>query len=56
MFSLLIELIIFVSAACSFVKMISCGLNPNFVLNVCANVFLHSIITLIANFSSIKVC
>ena len=38
---------------CSFVKM-TYYLNPNLVLNLCVVVVLQSIITLIANFSSIK--
>ena len=39
----------------SFVKMTSHCFNSNLVLNVWANVALQSIITLIANFSSIKI-
>ena len=40
MFSPSNELIIFVSTDCSFLKMISYCLNPNFVLNLCADVVL----------------
>ena len=55
MFSPSNELIILVSTDCSFVKMISYCLNLNLVLNLCTDVVLKSIITLIANFSSIKI-
>ena len=48
-------LIIFVSTNFSFVKMILYCLNPNLVLNLGATVVLQSLITLIANFASIKV-
>ena len=49
------ELIIFVSTDCSFVKMTSYRLKPNLVLNLWAIIVLQFIITLIANFSSIKI-
>ena len=55
MFSPSSKLIIFVSNDCSCVKMILYCLNPNLVLNLCAYVVLEYIITLIANFSSIKI-
>ena len=48
-------LIIFVSTNFSFVKMTLYCLNPNLVLNLWATVVLQSLITLIANFASIKV-
>ena len=44
------ELIAFVSTDSAFVKIKSYCLNPSFVLNLCADVFLQSIITLIGNF------
>ena len=49
------ELIIFVSTGCSYVKMTSYCLNPNLILGLWVDVHLQSIITLTANFSSIKV-
>ena len=49
------EFIILVSTDCPFVKITSHCLNPNLVLNLYANVVLQSIITLIANSSSIKI-
>ena len=49
------ELIIFVSIDCSFVKMTSYCLSPNFVLNLRADVVLQSIITMTSNFSFIKI-
>ena len=55
MFSPSNELIIFVSTDCSFVRVTSYYLNPNLFVNVWADVVLQSVITLIANFLSIKV-
>ena len=49
------ELIIFVSTDCSLVKIISYCLNPNFVLNECADIVLQFIIILTDNFPSIKI-
>ena len=54
-FSPSIELIIFISIDCSFVKMTWNCLNLHLVLSLCADVVLQSIITLIANFLSIKI-
>ena len=54
MFCPLNELISFNSTDCSFVEITSYYLNPNHYLNLCANVVLQSIITLTANFSSVK--
>ena len=45
----------FVSIDCSFFKITSYYWNPNLVLNSWADVVLQSIITLIANFSFIKI-
>ena len=45
------ELIICASTDCSFVKIISYCSNPNLVLNLCANVVLQYIITLVDNLS-----
>ena len=44
------ELLNFVSNDCSSVKMISCCLNPNLVLNLCATVALQLIITFATNY------
>ena len=55
MFSPSNELVIFGNTGCSFVKVISYCLNPNFVLNACVGVILQSVITLIDNFPSIKI-
>ena len=55
MFSNSNECIVFVSTDCSFVKIISYYLSPNFILNLCAGVVLQSIITLIDKFSLIKI-
>ena len=49
------ELFIFVNTDYSLVKMTSRGLNPNFVLNLCAAVLLQSKITLVANSLHIKI-
>ena len=54
MFSPSNERIVFVSTDCPIVKMMFC-LNPNFALNLFADIVIQSIITLIANFLSIKI-
>ena len=54
MFFSLNELFV-VSTDCSLVQMTSYGLNPNFVLNLCAAVLLQSIIALVTNSLHIKI-
>ena len=44
-----------ISTDCSLVQMTSYGLNPNFVLNLCAAVLLQSIIALVTNSLRIKI-
>ena len=50
------ELLNFVSSGCSSVKMISCCLNTNLVLNLCAAVDLQLIITFATNYLHVIIC
>ena len=54
MFAYFLRLNIFLNTGCSFVKIKSIFKNPNLVLNWWIDLVLQSIITLIADFSSIK--